>query len=261
MLETEVIAHREPSKVPKASKVGRPKTPPPPPPPPPTIIVQPPEPTRTQMAMETARAIAKTNAENNFKRMQKDNLQQLKAQKEYTKLADEASKEQIVRNCLLLTRYKRAYEGTIEYKFRKSYDADRMTLLQTEQEIKAIREELNGKNIPFYVNHAIVAFAKACEFAALATGYDGLVGFTERVDLAIEGKEFDEEVKQLGVEFADYFMIGPGKRLTMKLCRKAFETMAAPKSVRGPGAPGDPNAVPAYANYVPDTIIQNAADL
>jgi hypothetical protein len=151
---------REPSKVPTASEVGRPKTPPRPPTP---VLVQLPEPTRLQVATERAKAIAKEAAKANWKRMQNDNYTAFQAKKQYKKMVenDPVVVEEKVIKCNRLNRYRKYYKGRINHQFKSHYDPDKMTLAQIDAELASITDELNGRNVPFFVKEFVSHMCEA----------------------------------------------------------------------------------------------------
>jgi len=215
---------RPPSNVPIASKAGMPPAPQQPPRP---YVVIAPEPTRTQIAQETARNIGRVAAENASRRMQQDNYTALRAQKQFQKNVetDPAIIEEKIKLIALILRYKKHYEGKIKHKFKREYNPDTSTVPKLEQEKKDIQDELNGALIPEAIKDVIKGFGNVLVLSAHSFGSDMFDGLDEKVNLAVDAGEFDPEVTQIGCEMAEYFMMGAKQRALYKFANKGIETV------------------------------------
>lgn len=215
---------RPPSTVPTASRVGLPERLPPPPPP---VFVIPPEPTRTQLAQETARNIGRVAAENAQRRMQQDNMTALRAQRDFKRQVEndpEIIKEKI-QKVKMIYRYKKNYNGKIDHKFKTVYNPETLTMIAIDTEIGQIRECLNGGMVPDAIKGCVSAFANLVMATSLSAGSDIMDGYDDAVEIALNNHEFDDEIKQLSCELAEYFEVDPKWRLFWKLGGKAQETI------------------------------------
>ena len=234
------------SQVPRADQLDVPKQPPPTPQP---IVVQLPEPSRTQVAAQTAAAIAKEEAKRASARMRKSNLEAHKAASEFKKMADtspEIIKEK-VKLCMQCQKYKEAYQGRINWEFKKTYSATKMSLDELRAEIEGIEAALNSEPGAFIIYSLMKVASNFCEYLSIRYGKGTLSSFAQNVEVSIANGYFQDEVQQLSIKYSDWLQVGPEWRLGGKMLHVGTETYRQNSSGNfffGGRADGKPNNVP-----------------
>lgn len=178
------------------------------------VIVKPPK--ETQMNAERVKAIAEEEARVGRQRMEKDNMEQMRAQKQFTKMADKVLSEddqECEHLAFILNNYKKLYGKKISYNFRARYTPS-IGLANLRAEKKEVDILLQVTNLPTMMGEAMKSVSEWIEKASLYfnSPYFDATGFTHDVELAVDSHYFEMEFEQLALELAQYFIRPPAER-------------------------------------------------
>lgn len=119
----------------------------------------------------------------------------------------------------LLINYRQVYTGRIGHNFNSDAYYYKASYSALAAEVKIVRTLINCKDVPTILKTLCSKLCEIVEIASIVAGpeHHNLMGFTNDVDQNIKAGHFTPEFEQIAVEFADYFNVGPLKRLGGKL--------------------------------------------
>lgn len=124
-------------------------------------------------------------------------------------------------NCRKLNQYRQTYQKNPKFphEFRKFYDPDKLSVANVKAELATVRALINGRGVPSLIRNLIDFAGFSAESMAfwVHSPWFNLNGLHHDVQTNLNAGEFDPEIEQLGVEFADYLGHSPGVRLAAKL--------------------------------------------
>jgi len=119
-----------------------------------------------------------------------------------------------------LNGYKADYEGKIPHQFANVYTTS-MPLDKLRMEYQAVYSLVNANKIPEVISlvcdEAVKTFIKVHSLMGQGHLVDGRVSLLNMYKAAKEQGEFEEEFRQLRIEYAPYFSVGPERRLFGKM--------------------------------------------
>jgi hypothetical protein len=102
------------------------------------------------------------------------------------------------------------------YKWRKDYDANKLTLDQLKQDEYELDIIINSQDVPTILKDGLLSACGWAEKLMVGLGFTQAQNFAEKVKINAQNKHFDSELEQLAIELKDYFALPPGKRLLFK---------------------------------------------
>lgn len=211
------------SDIPLANEAGKAQVPRPPTPEPekpiqPVILK--PVVREVQMNQERVKAIVAEEAKAGRKRMENDNAEQFKAQKQFTKMADKVLSEEDSESehlAFILNGYKKLYKDKINYNFRSRYTPS-IGLANLRAEKKEVDVLLQVTNLPTMMGDGVKRFSQLVEAFSIKwnSPYFNATGFANDVNVAVNAGHFQMEFEQLALELAAYFVRPPAERAAMK---------------------------------------------
>lgn len=166
-----------------------------------------------------------------------ESIPKAKSLKEHTRLIKEVDAayetselgiKQKQKICNILNRYKKKYDGQVEFKFKPTGYSPELSKIFLDSHLAGIRAELNCGDVETKIESLIML-----GFRGLGVGVKILrpelaflfEQYKNNVKEAMADGEYEEEIKQIGVELADMFAFSPYVRLANKLVQTGSETL------------------------------------
>jgi hypothetical protein len=185
----------------------------------PSILANPPDP--GQFEKDVTAGIAKNIGERTANKVIQDAVKKGQLQEKATKtvMESELYESEYINNCIILNAYKTAYEGKINFKFRSKYEPGIVSPVLVKQHLNEVRALLNGQQVPYFIEQMLDKGSEAISRLSvmLAIPWLNLSTFHQNVQTALKTGFFDEEIKQLSIEWMSYLGQDPKTRLLIKL--------------------------------------------
>jgi hypothetical protein len=124
-----------------------------------------------------------------------------------------------------LNKYRKAYDGKIEYKFRSHYDHSKFSLAELEGEFREVETIINSNDIPRVIGEVLLFMADKAEYISkkMNNPYIRLHGempdqsFYNAVQKSIQDGDWDTDIEQLSMKYAHIFAQPPEIRCLIRL--------------------------------------------
>lgn len=166
-------------------------------------------------------AIAQNIGDRTANKVVEDAVKRGQLQEKATKtvMQSELYEAEYINDCTILNAYKTAYEGKINFKFRAKYEPGTVSPVLVKQHLNEVRALLNGKQVPYFIEQMLDKGSEAISrlSVVLAIPWLNLSTFHKNVQTAMKAGFFDDEIKQLSIEWMSLFGQDPKTRLLIKL--------------------------------------------
>jgi hypothetical protein len=174
-------------------------------------------PTPSQVAAETARSIGQKEAEKARQRAARSATQQMQDDIAARKALPVKTMPNHAENCRIMNSYRDAYEGKVNFKFRKDYttdlDPDKVVAEKVQLELL-----LGGREAPKFLKDLIMFTTQTLERVSVGLSPDyNLYGVTEDLTNAMAEGYLTDEIREVSIKFLPWFSLSAEARLMIGL--------------------------------------------
>lgn len=116
------------------------------------------------------------------------------------------------------------YQGKIDYKFKPTYDVNKMTQQQLKLEDEESDIIINSQDVPTILLGGVIKVAVIVEQTLNSLGYSGFKGFAKDMAVCAQSGYFNSEVEQLSIELKEILARPPKERFAGKIALIAYNT-------------------------------------